>query len=89
MLLFTECFPEATHLKSEISDLKSLAESCSRQLRAWANDLQNSDIKGQRHLNDRTRITYQGNKRRVAFEKQLQETLRNARPNDYPTPEEQ
>jgi four helix bundle protein len=42
-------------LKSEISNLISLAESCSRQLRAWADSLQNSDIKGQRHLNEKTR----------------------------------
>jgi four helix bundle protein len=88
MLLFTERFPKAAHLKSEISNLKSLAESCSRQIRAWTNDLQNSDIKGQRHLNDKIRIVYQGNKSRQIFEKKLQETLRNARPQDYP-PEEQ
>jgi four helix bundle protein len=46
------------HLKSQISDFKSIAESCSRQLRAWADHLQNSDIKGQRHLNERTRQHY-------------------------------
>src|SRR5271169_4877943 len=37
-------------LKSQISNLKSIAESCSRQLRGWAESLQDSDIKGQRHL---------------------------------------
>ncbi|MCP5521780.1 MAG: four helix bundle protein [Verrucomicrobiales bacterium] len=42
-------------LDSQISDLKSTAESCSRQLRAWADSLQNSDIRGQRHLNDKVR----------------------------------
>ena len=41
--------PWAVHLKSEISNLKSTAESCSRQLRGWADSLQNSEIKGQRH----------------------------------------
>lgn len=45
-------------LKSQISDLKSLAESCSRQLRAWADSLQNSDIAGPRHLNEKTRADY-------------------------------
>src|SRR5688572_30420686 len=48
----------ATNLKSQISDLKSLAESCSRQLRAWADSLQNSDIKGQRHLNAASQQAY-------------------------------
>lgn len=42
-------------LKSEISNLISQAESCSRQLHGWADSLQNSDIKGQRHLNARFR----------------------------------
>jgi four helix bundle protein len=88
MLLFTERFPKASHLKSEISNLKALAESCSRQIRAWANDLQNCDIRGQRHLNDKVKIVYQGNKSREAFEKQLQETMRKARPQDYPKEEE-
>jgi four helix bundle protein len=89
MLLFTERFPKAAHLKSEISNLKSLAESCSRQIRGWTNDLQNSDIKGQRHLNDQARSKYQAGKRRAAFEKQLQEIALKARPNDYPPADEQ
>lgn len=55
MLAFFERRPALKNFKSEISNLKSLAESCSRQLRAWADSLQNSDIKGQRHLNDRVR----------------------------------
>lgn len=42
-------------LKSQIADLKSLAESCSRQHHARTESLQNSDIKGHRHLNDRVR----------------------------------
>jgi len=87
MLLFTERFPEAAHLKSEISNLKSLAESCSRQIRGWADNLQNSDIKGQRHLNDQVRIVYPGNKSREAFSKRLEETIRKARPQDYPQEE--
>lgn len=46
-------------LKSQISDLRLLAESCSRQLRAWADSLQNSDIAGPRHLNEKSRTNYQ------------------------------
>ena len=80
MLAFAERFPEAAHLKSQISELKSLAESCSRQIRAWADSLQNCDIPGQRHLNEQTRSRYHAQKRSQAFEKQLQQTLRKARP---------
>lgn len=55
MLLLCDDLPEFAHLKSEISNLKSLSESCSRQLRAWADQLQNSDIRGQRHLKETDR----------------------------------
>lgn len=88
MLLFTERFPEAVHLKSQISDLKLLAESCSRQIRAWADNLQNSDIKGQRHLTDRSKKQYQGQQRADAFQRRIEEEVRRARPQDYPVPEE-
>ena len=47
--------------------MKSLAESCSRQLRAWADSLQNSDIKGQRHLNEQSRATYDQQRRADVF----------------------
>src|SRR5438552_3574804 len=33
----------STHLESQVSNLISCAESCSRQLRGWADSLQNSD----------------------------------------------
>src|SRR5688572_17637700 len=46
MMQFVDGEPGAEHLQSQISDLKSLAESCSRQLRGWADSLQNSDIRG-------------------------------------------
>ena len=59
MLCFFERRPALLDLKSEISNLKSSAESCSRQLRAWADSLQNSAIPGQRHLNKETRASYQ------------------------------
>jgi four helix bundle protein len=35
--------------------LKSLSESISRQLRAWADSLQNSNIKGQRYLSSQSK----------------------------------
>jgi len=58
-------------LKSQISNLKSLAESCSRQLRAWADSLQNSEIKGPRHLTDKSRQESQQKQRAEAFQKEL------------------
>lgn len=55
MLCYFERRPALVDFKSQISNLKSVAESCSRQLRAWADSLQNSEIEGQRHLNDKSR----------------------------------
>ncbi len=43
------------HLTSEISNLKLIAENCSKQLFRWSESLQNSEIKGVRHLNDKVR----------------------------------
>lgn len=55
MLCLLERLPAFENLKFEISDLKSRAENVSRQLRGWADSLQNSEIKGQRYLTDKTR----------------------------------
>ncbi len=67
MLILCERLPAFTDLKSEISDLKSSAESISRQLHAWADSLQNSDITGQRYLTERGRTQQDQKKRAEAF----------------------
>jgi len=54
-------------LKSQISDFKTRCESISRQIRGWANSLQNSEISSQRHLNDQSRRAYENRQRREAF----------------------
>jgi len=71
MLCFIERRNSFAHFKSHISNLKSMAESCSRQLRAWADHLQNSDIKGQRHLNHQSRQRYDSAKTAEAFQREL------------------
>lgn len=58
MLCFFERRPALVDFKPQISNLKPLAESCSRQIRGWADSLQNSDIKGPRHLNDQSRADW-------------------------------
>jgi len=67
MLCLLERLAHFGHLKSQISDLKSLAESISRQLRAWAESLQNSPITGQRYLNEKTRRVEEQKKRAETF----------------------
>lgn len=55
MLAYFERRPALRDFKAQISKLASVADSCSRQLRGWADSLQNSDIKGQRHLNEHSK----------------------------------
>jgi len=71
MLCLLERRERFNHLKSDISDLKSLSESVSRQLRAWADSLQNSPITGQRHLTEKVRQTSDQQKRASAFLQKL------------------
>lgn len=59
------------HLTSEIADLKSSAESVSRQLRGWADSLQNTDIRGQRYLTDKSREAHKQDKSAREFMQNL------------------
>ncbi|MDX6443801.1 MAG: hypothetical protein QOH71_875 [Blastocatellia bacterium] len=73
MLCLLERLPEIPDLKSEISNLKSKAESISRQLRAWADSLQNSDIRGTRYLTDKSRRLEKQKRERDEFLNELAE----------------
>ena len=86
MLHLVDRCPGAEHLESEVSDLKTLAESCARQIRAWAGSLQNTDIKGQRHLNEASQTAYDAKRRSAEFERQLSEQLHQAHPEIYDDP---
>jgi four helix bundle protein len=76
MLHLLDRLPDFENFKSEISDLKSRAESVSRQLRAWADSLQNSDIRGQRYLTDKSRRVEKQQRDREEFPLEL-EQIRN------------
>jgi len=67
MLCFIERLPAFHVLKSEISNLKSEVEGISRQLRAWADSLQNSEIKGHRYLNEKEKKAVQSKKEQEEF----------------------
>ena len=73
MLCLLERIPGFENLKFEISNLKSRSEGISRQLRTWAGYLQNSDIRGQRYLTDRTRAKSKEAREREEFLKELEE----------------
>ncbi len=87
MLCYFERRPALFNFKSQISDLRLAAESCSRQIRAWADSLQNSDIKGPRHLNDRSREEWrkgeEAKKSRSRFDAMTREGMKTFPP-DHP-----
>jgi hypothetical protein len=60
-------------MEFEISNLKLMAEGVSRQLRGWAKSLQDSDIKGQRHLNEKAGRIYHAKQEREEFLVRLRE----------------
>lgn len=64
--------PPFANLKSQISNLRGLSENISRQLRGWADSLQNSEIKGQRYLNDKTKQEEQRKKDRADAQAEFQ-----------------
>jgi hypothetical protein len=55
MLCLIARLPTFGNLKFEISNLKSLCEDISRQVRGWAQSLQESPIQGQRLLSQKSR----------------------------------
>ena len=73
MFYLLERLPDFVNFKSEISDLKSRAESISRQLRAWADSLQNTEIRGTRYLTDKSRRTEKQRSEREEFLAELQQ----------------
>src|SRR5713101_5506111 len=73
MLCLLERIPVFRSLGKEITMLKSKAESCSRQLKGWTQSLQDSDFKGERHVNQRTKQIDRAAQEREEFLKELAE----------------
>ncbi len=83
MLCLLERVPTFSPLKSEIGNLKSNCLSISRQLYGWIEQLKNSDLTGQRHLNDKVRARATTQKDRDAFLEELDRICQSG-----PTPSE-
>ena len=73
VLCLTERLQRFQDLRSEILDLRSRSESISRQLRAWCESLQNTDIRGQRYLTEKSRRQVKQAREREEFLKELEE----------------
>ena len=58
--------------REAIEEVRARRENVSRQLFGWIDSLQNSDIKGVRHLNDQTRRDYALTAARKDFREKLE-----------------
>jgi four helix bundle protein len=83
-LCLIERLPGFPDFKSQISDLKSAAEGISRQLRGWADSLQNSKIPGQRYLTEKARRADQAARDRQEFLEKLQKIRESGSENPDP-----
>jgi four helix bundle protein len=73
MLCLMERLPSFGNLKFEISNFKLSAEEISRQLRGWATSLQESPIKGQRFLTQKSKRFEKARSDREAMLRELRE----------------
>jgi four helix bundle protein len=71
--------PRFAHLKPELVELRSKSEAVSRQLSAFAESLQNSELEGHRYLTDEARELAAKRSSREAFERQIAEVVARAR----------
>jgi four helix bundle protein len=76
MMCLLERIPDFLNLESEILNLKSRAESISKQLGAWIQSIPNSNLKGQRYVTDKTRQGRAAAEERKRFLEELQRIRR-------------
>jgi four helix bundle protein len=77
MLCLLDRLPIFHALSDELQTLRSKAESCSRQLKAWAESLQNSDFKGERYVTEKLKHSDRNTREREEFLKELLEIRKN------------
>ena len=75
MLCLFERLPAFNGLEADVLGLKSKAEAISKQLGAWARSIQNSGMKGERFVTDKTRKTDEAARQRKAFLEKLDRIL--------------
>ena len=71
MMRVLESWKHFSHCRSQISDFIRRCERISKQLYGWIESLKNSEIAGQRRLDDKARSRYAGKKEREEFLEEL------------------
>jgi four helix bundle protein len=73
MLCLLGKIPLFSGLESDILNLKSAAESVSRQLGAWMGSIKDSELKGQRYVSEKTRQSDKSAKDQAEFVRELRQ----------------
>ena len=73
MCCLVDRLPSFVGLNSDVRSVKSKAESCSKQLKAWAEAIQNSDYKGERYVTEKLKRSDQATREREEFLNELLE----------------
>jgi four helix bundle protein len=73
MCCLLDRLPIFVGLNTDIRSAKTKAESCSKQLKAWAESIQNSDYKGERYVTEKLKRSDQASREREEFLKELSE----------------
>lgn len=71
MLRILESWNSFGDCKSQISDLRLRSERISKQLYGWIEQLKRSDIRGQRHFDEKKKVAYTNRKERDEFLEEL------------------
>jgi four helix bundle protein len=72
MLTVLQSWRKFSDLKSQIANLRGRSERISKQLYGWMENLKNSEITGQRRLDEKARNRYRSQKEREEFFDELQ-----------------
>ena len=88
MIAVAQRRPRLAPQAGELQRIRSVAESCSRQIAAWAESVENSPVQGRRHLTDRQRQARRAGEAEVRLR---QEFFRGLKPDHalYNSPEAQ
>ena len=79
MLAMMDFVPNTDAIQKDIIKYRQTVESIARQLRGWAQSLQDSPIKGQKFLTAESREQEQREKSRQAFLEQIEEMAKQSR----------
>jgi four helix bundle protein len=80
MMAIVKDRPKLKPIIRHLQQIRSLAESCARQLTAWTGSIENSQVQGKRHLTDRTRAAKEASDKAKNFRLNFLRNLKTSHP---------